>query len=231
MLSSREERRDADSRSSWREPRNEDAASPLGLQGVAVSDGETFETPVGEALRLASHLVWTFANVGDRAASGPACALRASRHAQAGKARRYRDASFRGMYNAWEMPSRHADWFKQAKRDHQHARHALEDQDYEWACFASHQAAEKAVKALYQRLGAEARGHSVHAFLEQLPAAHRPGEELSEAAKELDKHYIPSRYPNSYSEGAPFEYYTQREAERAIDNAGQIVRFCEDHLA
>lgn len=129
------------------------------------------------------------------------------------------------------MPSRHADWFKQAKRDLQHARHALKDRDFEWACFASHQAAEKAVKALYQYLGAEARGHSVHAFLDQLPVAHHPGEKLKEAAKALDKHYIPSRYPNSYSEGAPFEYYTKEEAQRAIGDAEQIIQFCGDHLA
>jgi len=98
------------------------------------------------------------------------------------------------------MPSRHADWFRQAERDLQHARHALEDDDFEWACFAAHQAAEKAINALYQRLGAEARGHSVHTLLDQLPVAHHPGEKLKEAAKGLDKHYIPSRYPNSYSE-------------------------------
>ena len=45
------------------------------------------------------------------------------------------------------MPSRYLDWWRQAERDLQHARHALEDEDYEWACFAAHQAAEKAVKA------------------------------------------------------------------------------------
>ncbi|MEM2815815.1 MAG: HEPN domain-containing protein [Candidatus Bathyarchaeia archaeon] len=31
----------------------------------------------------------------------------------------------------------------------------LELGDYEWACFAAHQAAEKAVKALYKALGLE----------------------------------------------------------------------------
>ena len=97
--------------------------------------------------------------------------------------------------------------------------------------FAAHQAAEKAVKALYQSLGAEARGYSVHALLDQLPVAHHPGGKLKEAAKALDKHYIPSRYPNSYSEGAPFEYYRKEEAQRAIGDAEQIIRFCEDHLA
>ena len=59
------------------------------------------------------------------------------------------------------MATRAEDWLRQAKRDLEHARHALEDGDYEWSCFAAQQAAEKAVKAVYQKLGADAWGHSV----------------------------------------------------------------------
>jgi len=46
------------------------------------------------------------------------------------------------------MPERHADWLRQAKRDLDHARRAAADGDHEWSCFAPHQGAEKAVKAL-----------------------------------------------------------------------------------
>lgn len=51
------------------------------------------------------------------------------------------------------MPRRHRDWLRQAKRDLEHARHALQDKEYEWSCFASQQSAEKAVKAVYQKIG------------------------------------------------------------------------------
>jgi len=128
------------------------------------------------------------------------------------------------------MPNRKEDWLKQARRDLLHARHSLEDGDYEWACFAAQQAGEKALKALYQSLGAEARGHSVLGLLDRLPDQFAPGPELATAARELDKHYIPTRYPNSYAEGAPFEYYTEEEARRAIINAERIIRFCEDNM-
>jgi HEPN domain-containing protein len=47
------------------------------------------------------------------------------------------------------MPRRYEDWFRQAQRDINHARNALEDGDYDWACFAAQQAAEKAVEALF----------------------------------------------------------------------------------
>jgi HEPN domain-containing protein len=96
------------------------------------------------------------------------------------------------------MPSRYEDWFRQAQRDISHARNALEDGDYDWACFAAQQAAEKAVKALFRFLAADAWGHSVTLLLGRLPEPYRPFEAIIDGAKELDKHYIPSRYPNGF---------------------------------
>jgi len=128
------------------------------------------------------------------------------------------------------MAQRYKDWLKQAKRDLEHARHALGDREYEWSCFASQQSAEKAVKAVYQKIGADAWGHSVSILLANLPDKLRPDEEIVDLAKELDKHYISPRYPNFHPEGAPFEHYTKKEAERATDYAGKIISFCEDKL-
>jgi HEPN domain-containing protein len=129
------------------------------------------------------------------------------------------------------MASRHADWLKQGQRDLEHARRALDDGDYEWACFAAQQGAEKAVKAVYQKAGGMAWGHSVTALLESLPEPLQPDDRLLDAAKELDKHYILPRYPNAHPEGAPYEYYTKGEAERAVANAEQIIGFCAGVLA
>lgn len=128
------------------------------------------------------------------------------------------------------MPSRYEDWLRQASRDLGHARHALEDGDYEWACFAAQQAAEKAVKALFRFLAADAWGHSVSLLLGRLPESHRPLDRLIDGAKELDKHYIPSRYPNGFDEGAPLDYYTRDESIRSIDHAQAIFTFCENHI-
>jgi HEPN domain-containing protein len=128
------------------------------------------------------------------------------------------------------MASRAEDWFRQAQRDLQHARDAFERATFEWAAFAAQQAAEKAVKALYQTLGADARGHSVTELLQALPAKAQPPGELIQLAKELDKHYIGPRYPNSYPSGAPMDFYTGSEAQRAIEAAGRIVEHCKHHL-
>ena len=128
------------------------------------------------------------------------------------------------------MPSRYEDWLRQARRDISHAQNALEDGDYDWACFAAQQGAEKAVKALFRFLAADAWGHSVSLLLGRLPEIYRPLEAISDGAKELDKHYIPSRYPNGFDEGAPLDYYTKDEATRSIGHARAIITFCEGHI-
>jgi HEPN domain-containing protein len=129
------------------------------------------------------------------------------------------------------MSTRYEDWLKQAKRDLQHARNSLDNQDYEWCCFAAQQASEKSVKALFQKLSADAWGHSVTMLLTNLPISIRPNEEFIDKARVLDRHYIASRYPNSHPVGAPFQYYTRADAERAIQYAEEIIRFCENNIS
>jgi HEPN domain-containing protein len=98
------------------------------------------------------------------------------------------------------------------------------------ACFAAQQAAEKAVKALYQSVHVDAIGHSVTRMLQDLPTPLTPPADLIHLAKELDRHYIPSRYPNSHPEGAPMDYYTEEDASRAVDGAERIIEYCRSKI-
>jgi HEPN domain-containing protein len=129
------------------------------------------------------------------------------------------------------MVERSKDWMKQAERDLQNAKYEMKGGYYEWACFLCQQAAEKAIKAVFQKLGGEAFGHSVSGLLSSLPQGYKVKKELMNKAKELDKAYIPTRYPNSIPEGAPFEVYTEDEARRMISYAEEIVRFCKGILS
>lgn len=129
------------------------------------------------------------------------------------------------------MVERSRDWIRQARRDLEAAEHQLTGGFYEWACFLAQQAAEKAVKAVFQKLGAEVFGHSVAGLLSSLPEGFKPGERLIDLAKELDKAYIPTRYPNAHPEGAPFELYTRSEAERLMSHAREVIEFCENLLS
>jgi HEPN domain-containing protein len=128
------------------------------------------------------------------------------------------------------MAERSLDWMRQAEADLRHARNSREDGDYNWAAFAAHQAAEKAIKAVFQRRHLDAWGHAVSVLLESLPPDARPSGDLIDAGKELDKHYIPTRYPNGFERGAPVDYYTHREAEQAIANAEAILEWCRHQV-
>jgi len=134
--------------------------------------------------------------------------------------------SMEGYIDGGRVVSRAADWLRQALRNLEHAKRSMELGDYEWACFAAQQAAEKAVKALYQKQGIEVWGHSISRMLEALPEDHKPPGGVVGKAKELDRHHIPTRYPNFHPEGAPMDYYTREDAERAVRYAEEIVGFC-----
>ena len=129
------------------------------------------------------------------------------------------------------MGNRYADWFRQAEADLRHARNALKDGDYEWSCFAAQQAAEKALKSVFQKMGMDAWGHTVTVLIGNLPPeVARPPETLVDYARMLDKHYIPTRYPNGFDSGAPTDFYTEEEARIAVRHAEAILEFCRDQI-
>ncbi|MGQ9477638.1 MAG: HEPN domain-containing protein [Candidatus Bipolaricaulia bacterium] len=98
---------------------------------------------------------------------------------------------------------RSRDWLDQAEGDLEHAKSDLEGGYSDWACFSSQQAAGKAVKAVFQKMGAEAWGHSVADLLQELAHREPVPEELVKGGLELDKAYIPARYPNAHPSGSP----------------------------
>jgi len=126
---------------------------------------------------------------------------------------------------------RSRDWMEQAENDLDHAKSDQEHGFYNWACFSAQQSAEKAVKAVFQRRGAEAWGHSVADLLGELSELYSIPEKLKNAALELDKAYIPTRYPNAHPSGSPKSRYTEEEARRHIEHATKILEFCAGLLS
>jgi len=129
------------------------------------------------------------------------------------------------------MPSRAKDWFRQAVRDLAHAENDLNCDFYEWACFSAQQACEKAAKAVFRSLNADAWGHSITMLLKELSKHFDIADALVQAAKNLDKFYIPPRYPNGFDIGTPEDYFTKEDAQKAIDDARKIIRFCESKIS
>ena len=129
------------------------------------------------------------------------------------------------------MPNRALDWFNQAIRDLEQAWDSQRAGRHEWACFAAHQAAEKAVKALHLNLGQEAWGHMVARLLSDLPAKVIVPQQLLDQGHVLDGFYIPTRYPNGHPEGSPFEHYGQLQSGEAIRYAREILYFVRSQMA
>jgi HEPN domain-containing protein len=78
-----------------------------------------------------------------------------------------------------DIVERSRDWVKQAIRDLENARYEVKGGFYEMACFLSQQSAEKAVKAVYQAIGAEASSQSVAGLLLNLPGEFKSPSELA----------------------------------------------------
>ena len=129
------------------------------------------------------------------------------------------------------MAERSGDWLRQARRDLDSARAQRAAEFFEWACFISQQASEKALKAALQKLGGEAWGHSIADLLRALKERMEVPAELHASAVNLDRYYIPSRYPNGWAAGSPGDYFTDEDASAAIGHSQAILRFCEGVLA
>jgi len=99
------------------------------------------------------------------------------------------------------MPERSTDWMEQSKRDLQMAGQAAASGFPEWACFIAQQAAEKAIKAVYQKKGGVAWGHSVADLLQGLPGDCKIPSDLSRVAREPRSVVYPGTIPGWVSPG------------------------------
>lgn len=126
---------------------------------------------------------------------------------------------------------RSGDWINQAQRDLAAASHQRSGGFHEWAAFMAQQAAEKAIKAVYQRLGGDAWGHSCHQLLVGLREKGIVATAMEDRARFLDRCYVPARYPNGWQAGIPGDMYGERDADEAIGAAAEILRFCQNLLA
>ena len=117
-------------------------------------------------------------------------------------------------------------WLRQARADIKAAQGSIKNNSYEWACFQSQQAAEKALKALWYYYSFDPRGHSVAKLIQEFPQ-NKIKESLNSLlnkAKELDKLYIPTRYPNGLPDLTPSEIFTREEAAKAVESSKIIIK-------
>jgi len=132
-----------------------------------------------------------------------------------------------------KQPEREAArWMLQARDDLEFVKWVLsEGRFFDKGCFLAQQAAEKAVKAcLYMKGARVVLGHSVAELLERLLESLPDFAKHREAARLLDRFYIPTRYPNGLPAGTPSESFKRSDLEQALSLADPIVRAAERAL-
>jgi HEPN domain-containing protein len=125
-------------------------------------------------------------------------------------------------------------WLKTSKMDFRAAKILLREGEYALSCFHSHQAAEKALKAIWYALDSDPWGHSLQKLIRELSfvdeKVYKALSPLLKEAAYLDKLYIPTRYPNGLPDLTPDESYTEEEACEALKRAEKFLQKIEELL-
>jgi len=88
------------------------------------------------------------------------------------------------------------------------------------------------LKSLLYYLGARRVALLTHSVVEMVHEAQKKEkrfEDLMDDARELDLHYIPSRYPNGLPSGYPHQFYGRETAARALKAGEAIVNTVKDY--
>lgn len=125
-----------------------------------------------------------------------------------------------------------ARWLRQAEYDLKAVRWNIEGGFHDTACFLAQQAGEKALKSLLYYLAARKTALLTHSLVEMIGVAGKRVAKLTSLlaeARQLDLHYIPSRYPNGLPSGYPHAFYARDTADEAVRAADRILTAVIDH--
>jgi HEPN domain-containing protein len=125
------------------------------------------------------------------------------------------------------MKSRAGDWLAQAVDEFSWGKDSLRTGHWGAVCFTAQQIAEKCLKAIAIARGAvEVRSHSLVKIAEALGI----DGDIENMARRLDVYYITTRYPDAFSEGAPFRYFDREQAEQALGYAERFIALASKEL-
>lgn len=116
-------------------------------------------------------------------------------------------------------------WMATATEDLRAAEVLRSDGLHAHACFSAQQAAEKAVKAAWVRVGADPWGHSIQALVRDFPCPDDAPDWIGwqQEAALLDRYYIPTRYPDGLPDLTPSEVYFETDSLQAIASARRFA--------
>jgi len=121
-------------------------------------------------------------------------------------------------------------WLKQAEEQLAAAQHSGKGQQWPAACFWCQQAGELALKALLIGQGEHARIHGLLHLVERLTPGYPDIARLADAARNLDRCYVPTRYPDALPRGTSADYFAERDFEDARSAATALLTYARQKL-
>ena len=125
---------------------------------------------------------------------------------------------------------RSTDWLKQAEAEFKAAKDLLSTNNFAWCCFTAQQSAEKAIKAILNHFRSEAFGHNLNTLIQEVEQYVQVNQAVKGACIQLNRFYIPTRYPDAFPSGVPAEQYVESDAKQAIQGAEEVIQFARDTI-
>ncbi len=122
-------------------------------------------------------------------------------------------------------------WLQQSAEHFAAAEWAAQGKHWPNACFQFQQSAELALKALLIRQGEKVRMHGLLHLLELLLPYYPELSRLDRATRNLDRFYIPTRYPDVLPTGTSAAYFREQDSVEAQTAAGEVLWFARQELA
>ena len=113
------------------------------------------------------------------------------------------------------------EWINKAKSDLKAAFNSLNSKDYDWACFKSQQAIEKALKGMYIKKFHELlKIHDLVLLSKKVSAP----DNIIVLCSKINPSYIDTRYPDV------FKIYTKEDAEQTLNYSKEVLKWIEKNL-
>ena len=119
------------------------------------------------------------------------------------------------------------DWFNEARAEQRAARDLFRGEHWSWCCFTCQQATEKALKAVCEYYRTPQYGHNLNQLLQTVETHAAIQASIPAACARLNRYYIPTRYPDAFSQGAPADQFFEDDARRALADMDVVITFAE----
>ena len=122
-------------------------------------------------------------------------------------------------------------WLRQAEQDLIDASYNKDGEKFNISCFLFQQASEKAIKAfLYLKEAEDVWGHSLIDLCEDAKIFDMFFDTIKSEARQLDKYYELTRYPEFLPGGICSEAFDVNDAERAYELSRFVVEFVKERI-